>query len=302
MSLVCSWNDVCDVLCQVSSSPFCRAPSGECRHRFRTVPNATLADATLVFWILNSVFLFQWSGHPGRTNRTLTKAASIPARRHKGQGSLDLFFDAAPHLECCFQCFELSTKAAFAKEAFDTLRRLDRISAGQTQRAQDWKSSISRGENEKIKLSIRNEVFNREWNFHSGPLSGRRKTAPGIEIFNQEWNFQTENENFKREWKFQAWGNGFSMRSIQNEFFRSQGPLGMGHFHRTKRTCPWHGCNLRGPAAILFISRVGIPPTPDRGPNPHFLKKRVSGSKNPPFPSFRKREFSTGEHVENGDF
>ena len=41
------------------------------------------------------------------------------------QGFLDLFFDAAPHLEDYFQFFELSclsTKAAFAKAAFDTLR------------------------------------------------------------------------------------------------------------------------------------------------------------------------------------
>ena len=30
---------------------------------------------------------------------------------------------------------------------------------------------------------------------------------------------------------------------------------------------------------------VGLPPTPDRAPNPHFLEKRVSGSKNPHFPS-----------------
>ena len=38
------------------------------------------------------------------------------------QGFLDLFFDAAPHLEYFFQFFDLSTKAAFAKAAFDTLR------------------------------------------------------------------------------------------------------------------------------------------------------------------------------------
>ena len=38
------------------------------------------------------------------------------------QGFLDLFFDAAPHLEYFFQFFELSAKAAFAKAAFDTLK------------------------------------------------------------------------------------------------------------------------------------------------------------------------------------
>ena len=40
------------------------------------------------------------------------------------------------------------------------------------------------------------------------------------------------------------------------------------------------------------LTWVGIPLTPDRGPNPHFLEKRVSGSKNSHFPSFWKREFS----------
>ena len=34
---------------------------------------------------------------------------------------------------------------------------------------------------------------------------------------------------------------------------------------------------------------LGIPPTPDRGPNPHFLEKRVLGSKNPHFPSRLQR-------------
>ena len=37
---------------------------------------------------------------------------------------------------------------------------------------------------------------------------------------------------------------------------------------------------------------LAIPPTPDRAPDPHFLEKRVSGSKNPHFPSAWKREFS----------
>ena len=39
-------------------------------------------------------------------------------------------------------------------------------------------------------------------------------------------------------------------------------------------------------------SILAIPPTPDRAPNPHFLEKRVSGSKTPHFPSAWKREFS----------
>ena len=81
------------------------------------------------------------------------------------------------------------------------------------------KNPISRGNIEKNKLSIRNENFNREGNFHTGPLSGRRKTGPGIDIFNREWKFQTENENFKREWKFRAWGNDIScVRARMNCF------------------------------------------------------------------------------------
>ena len=59
--------------------------------------------------------------HPRRTNCTLTKAASIPALRQRAQAFLDLFFDAAPHLEYFFQFLELSTKAAFAKAAFAKL-------------------------------------------------------------------------------------------------------------------------------------------------------------------------------------
>ena len=53
---------------------------------------------------------------PRRTNCTLTKAASIPARRQRAQGFLDLFFDAAPHLEYFFQFLQLSTKAAFVRK------------------------------------------------------------------------------------------------------------------------------------------------------------------------------------------
>ena len=59
----------------------------------------------------------------------------------------------------------------------------------------------------------------------------------------------------------------------------------------------------------VWCNVTWIPLTPDRGPNPHFLEKRVSGSKNSHFPSFWKREFSvknplfpTREHIENGDF
>ena len=36
---------------------------------------------------------------------------------------------------------------------------------------------------QKLKLPIRNKSFNRESKFQSKPLSGRRKTRPGIGIF-----------------------------------------------------------------------------------------------------------------------
>ena len=58
----------------------------------------------------------------------------------------------------------------------------------------DGRNSISRGNIEEIKLSIRNDIFNREWFFHSEPLSGRRKTRPGIEFCKRECTCQTENE------------------------------------------------------------------------------------------------------------
>ena len=39
-----------------------------------------------------------------------------------------------------------------------------------------------------------------------------------------------------------------------------------------------------GEDGVQILKRcVGIPPTPDSGPNPHFLEKWVSGSKNPHF-------------------
>ena len=41
---------------------------------------------------------------------------------------------------------------------------------------------------------------------------------------------------------------------------------------------------------IMYVI-FGIPPTPDRGPNPHFLEKRVLGSKNPISPRSGKGSF-----------
>ena len=64
-----------------------------------------------------------------------------------------------------------------------------------------------------------------------------------------------------------------------------------------------HKVSLRPPRVMnvrAFGSRtsVAIPPTPDRAPNPHFLEKRVSGSKGPRFPSTWRKEFS----VKNSPF
>ena len=42
------------------------------------------------------------------------------------KGFLDLYFDAAPQLEHFFQVFELSTKAACAEAAFNTIRKKSR--------------------------------------------------------------------------------------------------------------------------------------------------------------------------------
>ena len=75
----------------------------------------------------------------------------------------------------------------------------------------------------------------REWFFHSEPLSGRRKTRPGIEIFNREWKSQTENENFKREWLFHAWGNVFS--SFEREWiFSISAPSGHGEKNSVRKS------------------------------------------------------------------
>ena len=58
----------------------------------------------------------------------------------------------------------------------------------------------------------------------------------------------------------------------------------------------------------LFGLNPWITLTPDRGPNPHFLKKRVRGPKTPISPrsgkgSFLSKNplFPTREHIENGD-
>ena len=68
-------------------------------------------------------FYFRWG-------LTREKKISLSLKRHllphgdrvkmRAPGFLDSLFDAAPHLECFLQCFELSTQAAFAKATFVT--------------------------------------------------------------------------------------------------------------------------------------------------------------------------------------
>ena len=95
------------------------------------------------------------------------------------------------------------------------------------QRAPGLKNSISRGDIEKssfqyrMKFSIENEIF------IPGPsLAAERQ---GLRL-----KFSIENENFKPRMKISSEnanfvrGNGFFfMRSSENEFFRSPGPLGV---------------------------------------------------------------------------
>ena len=54
------------------------------------------------------------------------------------QGFLDLFIDAALHLEYVFHFFELGTKAASAKAAFDTLRNMQTLISKLGRQMQAW--------------------------------------------------------------------------------------------------------------------------------------------------------------------
>ena len=73
--------------------------------------------------VLNLKFDFISDG-----GRTREEQIALSLKRHlfphgdrEPKAFLDLFFDAATHLEYFFQFLELSTKAAFAKAAFDTI-------------------------------------------------------------------------------------------------------------------------------------------------------------------------------------
>ena len=61
------------------------------------------------------------------------------------QGFLDFFFDSVPHLEDFFQFSKLSTKAAFAKAAFDTLRVAELRAASKNFARRGMKTNASSG-------------------------------------------------------------------------------------------------------------------------------------------------------------
>ena len=75
--------------------------------------------------VLNFLFYFIFDGgYTCEKKSAFTKAASIPARQQSENADPRLFgfiFRRCPHLEYSSQFFELSTKATFAKAAFDTL-------------------------------------------------------------------------------------------------------------------------------------------------------------------------------------
>ena len=105
----------------------------------------------------------------------------------------------------------------FVRGGGRVFRLLTRVPRG----PQDWKNSISRGNVERIKPSIRNEIFNREWSFHSGPLVWPQKNRAW------DWNFQSRMKISNREWKFQA-----RMRiSCVGEWFFSCGRARMNFFN-----------------------------------------------------------------------
>ena len=103
-----------------------------------------------------------------------------------------------------------------------------------TQRAPGLKNSISRGNIEKIKLSIRNENFNREWNFHSGPSLAAEKQGLGLkfsienEIFKPRMKTSSENENFVRGGKVfscvRARMNFFDPRALWEKYSNQEWP------------------------------------------------------------------------------
>ena len=88
----------------------------------------------------------------------------------------------------------------------------------------DWKNSISRGNIEKIKLSIRNEIFNRDGFFIPGPSLTAEKQGPGLKFSIENEKFQTENGTFQARMKISCVGEWFFHAFERELIFSISGP------------------------------------------------------------------------------
>ena len=93
---------------------------------------------------------------------------------------------------------------------------------------------ISRGTVDKIKISVRNEIFNRNWFCNLSPSLATDNQA-------QDWNFQSGMKISNREWTFRA-RMGFSVRRglfcssvrARTSVFSISGPSGLPTFQRRR--------------------------------------------------------------------
>ena len=95
----------------------------------------------------------------------------------------------------------------------------------------------------------KNQAFNTEWHFQSGMVFSF--WAPLWPQKNRAWDW---------EWKFRAWGNGFFMRSSENEFFRSPGPKGGGLLRQSVPQTGRVHLHIKGRELLGFWPLFG-PPT-----------------------------------------
>ena len=137
-------------------------------------------------------------------------------------------------------------------------------------------------------LSIRNEIFNRQWFSHSGPLSGRRKTGPGIGIFNREWKFQTENENFVRGGMPRGPGEASWCREAKiaaRQFLLLDCraiTLTVGAIlKRRKNSFLWEGGNLRGILRGIWVRVIASQKSPRDSGESIFAARHQDASQGP---------------------
>ena len=69
------------------------------------------------------------------------------------------------------------------------------------------------------------------------PLWPQKNTAWDSNFQAIVWKCQTKNDVLKREWFFRAWGERFFVRSNENDFCRSLGPLGRTLVMKGRPTC-----------------------------------------------------------------